>query len=362
MDAAECDHVRFGVGRGLGQAQRVAHEIGDVLHLRDLVVVGQDHGVSLGGEGAHLRVQGVDGVGGQRGHGCTSSEMSSARTEWVSAPIEIASTPVSATARTVSRVMPPEASSRTRPAAIRDGLAQPVGRHVVEQDAVGTGGDRVAHLLERVGLGLNVQVGAGGPRGAHGLGHAAGERDVVVLDQDGRAQVGAVVRPAAAGDGRLVQLAQARGRLARVQDLDARSGDRRHITAGRGRDPGQPLQQVEGGALGCEHGAGRGANPRDGGWRLLDLRALCNEHVHLRFGVKTTDDGERDVESANDSRLAQDHARNRFQVIGDGRLGRGVAVAGVLGQGAVDHTVECSGGHVVLLAWSGSVSGWSLRR
>ena len=40
---------------------------------------------------------------------------STAGAEWVSAPTEIRSTPDSATARTVSRVTPPEASTRARP-------------------------------------------------------------------------------------------------------------------------------------------------------------------------------------------------------------------------------------------------------
>jgi hypothetical protein len=54
VDAAECDRVGVG-GRGLArQAKRVAHEVGHVLHLRDLVVVGEDHGVPLLGERAYL--------------------------------------------------------------------------------------------------------------------------------------------------------------------------------------------------------------------------------------------------------------------------------------------------------------------
>src|SRR5690606_8833264 len=46
----------------------------------------------------------------------TSRPRSSARAEWVSAPTEITSTPVSAIARTVSRVTPPDASTTARPA------------------------------------------------------------------------------------------------------------------------------------------------------------------------------------------------------------------------------------------------------
>ena len=43
-----------GVGGLAGEAERVAHVVGDVLDLGHLVVVGEDHGVALLGERAHL--------------------------------------------------------------------------------------------------------------------------------------------------------------------------------------------------------------------------------------------------------------------------------------------------------------------
>ena len=85
----------------------------------------------------------------------TSSETSRERAEWVSAPTETKSTPVSAISRTVSSVTPPEASSVARPAIERDGLAHQRRRHVVEQDRVGAGVERLAHLVERLGLDLD---------------------------------------------------------------------------------------------------------------------------------------------------------------------------------------------------------------
>ena len=70
--------MTFGVDLGglAGQAQRVAHEIRDVLHFGPLVVVGDDHGVPLAGQVADLRLQCRDlGRGlalvfddGKRGH------------------------------------------------------------------------------------------------------------------------------------------------------------------------------------------------------------------------------------------------------------------------------------------------------
>ena len=54
VDAAEHDRRRLGLGRDPGQPERVADVVGDVLDLRQLVVVGQDHGVALGGQRTHL--------------------------------------------------------------------------------------------------------------------------------------------------------------------------------------------------------------------------------------------------------------------------------------------------------------------
>ena len=47
MDAAEDDYVGLGLGRLLGEAQRIAHEVGDVLDFRHLVVVGENDRVKL---------------------------------------------------------------------------------------------------------------------------------------------------------------------------------------------------------------------------------------------------------------------------------------------------------------------------
>src|SRR3954452_24857169 len=114
MDAAEDDRLRVG-RRGLArQPEGVADVVGHVLHLGHLVVVREDHGVSLARQRLDLVLH----------HGCqgrahrTSRETSRERAEWVSAPIEMKSTPVSAIERMVSSVTPPEASSVARPAVI----------------------------------------------------------------------------------------------------------------------------------------------------------------------------------------------------------------------------------------------------
>ncbi len=63
VHAAEGDRVRVG-GRGLPrEPERVAHVVGDVLDLGQLVVVRQDHRVALGGKGADLLAQRSDLLG-----------------------------------------------------------------------------------------------------------------------------------------------------------------------------------------------------------------------------------------------------------------------------------------------------------
>src|SRR5207248_5046871 len=113
VDTAKDDRLRVGRGRLARKAERVADVVRDVLHLGALVVVGEDHGVLRGCEGANFVVE-----SGGRGDGHrTSRETWSERAEWVRAPTETKSTPVSAYARTVARETPPEASSSARPAA-----------------------------------------------------------------------------------------------------------------------------------------------------------------------------------------------------------------------------------------------------
>jgi hypothetical protein len=62
VDAAEADDVRRRLGRLLAELERVTHEVGEILDLRLLVVVGQEHGVALLLEPADLV---LDLVGGR---------------------------------------------------------------------------------------------------------------------------------------------------------------------------------------------------------------------------------------------------------------------------------------------------------
>ena len=92
-------------------------------------------------------------------------------------------------------------------------------------------------------------------RRAHRRADAAGHRRVVLLDEDLVEQAEAVVAPAARGDRRLLERAQARRRLARVEDLRAGALDRAHARRGQRRDARQPPEEVQRRALGGEQRA-----------------------------------------------------------------------------------------------------------
>ena len=180
----------------------------------------------------------------------------------------------------------------------------------------------------------------GGARGAHGCADPAGDGDVVVLDQDRRGQIGAVVRAPAAGDRELVQAAQAGRGLAGIEDLDAGSGDSGHVSAGGRGDPGHALQEVDGGALGGEQRPRRPLDPGDGLRRLRDVPAVGEEHLHLGVRVEPQHHLAGDLEAADDARLADDDVGDRHELRRHRGVGRRVAAARILVERAVDHTIE----------------------
>ncbi len=114
---------------------------------------------------------------------------------------------------------------------------------------------------ERLGLDLDRQAvsAADAPDGSR---DAAGEAQVVVLDQDRVVEPDAVVRAAAAADGVLLERAQAGRRLARVEDRRAGALDRVDVAARQRRDAAEAAEQVERSALAGEHGARRPSTAR----------------------------------------------------------------------------------------------------
>ncbi len=143
-----------------------------------------------------------------------SSPRSNTLTEWVSAPTEMKSTPVSATSRARSRVSPPDASRVAwppAPALMRTASAIVGGRHVVEQDLGAARGQHGAQLVEVHHLDLDPQAGVGGHDRLVRRHHATGgDRRGCPSPSPGRTRLNPVVDATAAAHGVLLQRAPAR--------------------------------------------------------------------------------------------------------------------------------------------------------
>ena len=338
VDAAEHDRLGLGGGRLAREAERVADVVGDVLHLGHLVVVGEDHGAALAGERAHLVLHA--GCGGN-GHGETSRETSSERAEWVSAPTEMRSTPVS---RDRAHVVEGDAArglERHAPGDQGDGLPQERRRHVVEQDPVGARRECLGDLVERVALDLDRQARAGGAQPLDGVADAGAQAQVVVLDEDPVVQSEAMVRRASAGHGALLERAQARRRLARVQDRRAGALHGLDVAPRERGDARHAREQVERSALARQHGARGSLDRRDRDRRVRDLGAFGDKrgdaHVRVERGVDRDDR----VEPADHAGLLHEQARATAQTLVEQALARAIAgVAEILGERVAHDAVE----------------------
>ena len=96
VDAAEEDRRGVRRGRLPREPERVADVVGDVLHLGQLVVVGEDDRVALAGELAHLLVRAVACSTAVIRRSPRRARRRASGAECVSAPTEMKSTPVSA--------------------------------------------------------------------------------------------------------------------------------------------------------------------------------------------------------------------------------------------------------------------------
>ena len=151
-----------------------------------------------------------------------------------------------------SSVTPPEISILARPAMRADGLMDLLERQVVEQDDVGAGVDRGLDVGEALRLDLDQHLLPGRLHPLDGFADAAREPDVVVLDQDPVVEARAMVAAAAGAHRVLLERAQRRRRLARVEHRDPAVGGVDVAPRQRG-DPGQALQEVERGPFGGQH-------------------------------------------------------------------------------------------------------------
>ena len=133
--------------------------------------------------------------------------------------------------------------------------------------------ERLGQLVKRVDFELDLdQVPGMGPRPPQGRPDAAGQRDMVVLDQHRIVEAEAVIGAAAQPHRLLFEDAQPGGRLAGTDDFRLVTGDRVNQRAGCGGDAGEPRNQVQRGALGRQY---RPRPAGDPGHRLASLDAAA---------------------------------------------------------------------------------------
>ena len=161
--------------------------------------------------------------------------------------------------------------------------------------------EHLFELIERIDLDLDLDQMAGGLPGAleHGA-DAAGDRDVIVLDQHRVVEAEAVIEAAAAAHGVFLQRAQPGRGLARADDARLGVGDARDERRGRGGDARQVAEEIERGAFGAENGA-RIARDRHQLGAGRDRRAVARVRRDLDLRRQP-------AERRLDQRQAGDHA------------------------------------------------------
>ena len=247
------------------------------------------------GNGAPLRVAHRPSAQGAR-----SRATSSWRTEWVRQPAEIRSTPVSATARTVSGVMPPDASTRDpaadqlhRLGAARRAACCRAARRRPRRPAP-----------RRAGRGRRPR-----PRSSPGGRRAARTRAIAVATPPAAATWLSLISTASSRPKRWLapppqrtayfSRARSPGVVLRVQTMrGAGPLDAAHHVGGGGGDAAQPAEQVEAGALAGEQRPGRAGDRGQGRCRprrrrrrrrraaTFDVRGQQSEHPGRRLRAR----------------------------------------------------------------------------
>ena len=254
--------------------------------------------------------------------------------EWVRAPTLIRSTPAAAMAPTVARLIPPEASSWIDGAtASRRRTASAIPAAPRLSTRMMSGPDRRAtSSCSSVSTSTSTTVPAGTFARADATAAAIGSSpptaaalqpgQVVVLDQHGVVQAEAVIPPAAAAHRVFLQGPPAGGRLAGVVDRRAGAGGRGHEPRGQGRDPAEPLEEVQQRAFQGQqrsHGPGQPGHDRTG-LESVAVRLVGPPMLEqLELGDQPLGDGQ-----------ARQHARRARHQAGGARASMGIVDAEVM--------------------------------
>ena len=224
-----------------------------------------------------------------------------------------------------------ELGAAVRGSGRRDRLPQLGRAHVVEQQPVGSSVGALADLVEIAALDLDRKARLRLARAAHRLPHPAGERGMVLLDQDRVVEAHPVVGPTAGRHRRLLQRPQPRGRLAGVEDARARALDLPHEPRRERCHSREMTEEVERGPLCGEQRPGRALRARHRRGDVISPLALRGEG-HEPARPRLAKDLAGNIQAEDDpGRLLGDRGPPQG-VLGDDRLGGHVPRTEVLEQ------------------------------
>ena len=180
------------------------------------------------------------------------------------------------------------------------GFRQPLGRHVVEKDGVDAAIHGFLQVVERADLDFDPKEVAdallcSGDR----LPDAAGEGDVVVLDEAPVVEAKSMIASSTDEHGIFVEETKTRRGLSCIHDLSARPFDGIRVTLCHSCDSGHPLDQVERDALAHQEDLRQTFDPRELLSRLGAL-AVVHERFELHPGLEVGENGFRHFESGDD--------------------------------------------------------------
>ncbi len=207
-------------------------------------------------------------------------------------------------------------------------------RQIVEQDDVGARVDGRLDIGKALRLDLDQHLLPGGLHPPDGFDDAARKPDVVVLDQDAVVEARPMVAAAARAHRILLERAQRRCRLARVEHDNPTVG-RVDIAPRQRGDTREPLQEVERRPFGSQHQRSR-AFDLGGDRTSLAAIAVAIPERDVHGGIELTERLRRHVEARQDARRL-DHDRAVPADVGrHGGLRRDVAPPEVLRERATD--------------------------
>ena len=171
-----------------------------------------------------------------------------------------------------------------------------------------------------------------------GLDDAAGKIDMVVLQQNHVEEADAMVHAAADLDGLLLQDAEARRRLARVEDVGSRALQALHVAARHRGDAAHALHDVEHQTLRLQQRAHL-ARDDEGHVARLDMGAVMDEDLHLERRVEAVEHLAGNLHAREHALLLDEELALAHRLLGDAAKGGVVAVANILGKGQIDQSL-----------------------